>query len=111
MAGQRSNKNESIPKCAICGSPEALADDYPHAVCRQCDRRATNGSGDKAEVALNGIMAEGGDNPVYINGIKCWRRYRFGGWITMRDAYGCSSEVEFMEKMFEEQDRMRRKMQ
>ncbi|MFP8888551.1 hypothetical protein ACLI4U_02130 [Natrialbaceae archaeon A-CW2] len=41
------------------------------------------------------MAPDGGENPVYIAGAKCWRRYRFGGWVTRRDAYDCNSIDEF----------------
>lgn len=87
--------------CAICRQPLLEGDlRYPREVCRECDRRALNAKGSKARHisqypesraaqarAKKGEFidfGDDGDNPVFIDGLKCWRRYRFGGWVTMR---------------------------
>ncbi len=96
--------------CSICSGkhdyPEKFTGMYPNLVCRQCDSRAINAHGDKAQhhgcyydggkVVVSTI--DNGDNPVYIEGIKCWRRYRFGGYVTMRDDFGCADIMEFYER-------------
>ena len=88
--------------CAICGrhlEPTALP--YPRLVCGRCGSRALNSDGKPAltdsqrpenvEIQARAPMGEiidfgdGGDNPVFINGFKCWRRYKFGGFVTLRD--------------------------
>jgi len=61
-------------------------------VCRGCDERAVNVDGDMPEWDS---MADSGENPVFIDGYRCWRRYRFGGYVTMRDLWNGETLGEF----------------
>ena len=89
--------------CPICG--EDLADDfdvdfaagYPGLVCRLCDGRSLNVEGQPARSEGTGAYGEDGDNPVFVDAVKCWRRYRFGGWVTMVDPYDSESLEAFYE--------------
>jgi hypothetical protein len=96
--GYSSGDTEAVSKCSICGveldNPE-FARNYPNFVCRACDARAVNENGQRP---YHESMADSGDNPVFIDGIKCWRRYRFGGYVTMRDEFDCTDIAEFYEK-------------
>ena len=105
------------PACSICGEPLRSFRPYPYAVCRSCDARATNEEGLPARhfeetPAFNAVREQypdeilllppdDGDNPVFIDGRKCWRRYRFGGWVTMLDPFDCASFSEFWERVCE----------
>lgn len=88
--------------CAICGdsfdqyTPD-FASDYPNLVCVHCDQEATNDSGDEP---FHKDRIDRGENPVFIDGQQCWRRYRFGGWITLRDDHDCDDLEEFYDKHF-----------
>ncbi|MFC6953484.1 hypothetical protein [Halorubellus litoreus] len=106
--------------CAICGEPfegydPDFASNYANLVCDACDERAVTEEAARPkhgneyldrdsivekEDGTNAIRLDPdvGDNPVFIDGEKCWRRYRFGGWITRRDDHDCSSIEEFHEK-------------
>ncbi len=44
-----------------------------------------------------------GDNPVFIDGHKCWRRYKFGGWVTFRDFWDNSDIGDFYDHVFQDQ--------
>jgi len=77
-------------------------------VCKECDTRALSGTAEKAKHELDKIEEptasdilgiDGGDNPVFIDGKKCWRRYKFGGWITMLDLHDCDTLEEFYNKI------------
>lgn len=82
-----------MTECAICGSEGRVpnGDDY---VCKRCDRRAVNKDGDKPwhgwppgeepeqKEGVIQMAPDAGENPVFIDGHKCRRRYRFGGWVT-----------------------------
>jgi hypothetical protein len=97
--------------CAICGEPFERYDptgfpaNYANLVCESCDEEATAETGERARTAAERmndpddgtiqIGPDGGDNPVYIRGQKCWRRYKFGGWVTRLDEHDCESVTEF----------------
>lgn len=93
--------------CPICGESLEWDDGhYPNHVCNICDRRAVNEDGDgswhgwppdewpEPTEGVFQIPPDAGENLVFIDGQKCWRRYRFGGWVTMLDAHGCDSLKE-----------------
>lgn len=110
---------EKQEECAICGeefdehTPE-FASGYANLVCEDCDDRAVTYDGEPPEHGNEFLDRDGsfetddgelvirmapdvGDNPVFIDGQKCWRRYRFGGWITRRDDHNCDSVEEFQQ--------------
>ncbi len=97
--------------CPICGSADGGgANSAPAVVCDACDERAVTADGaepwhgwppsERPETADDTIRLppDAGANPVFIDGQKCWRRYRFGGWITMVDEHDCDSLNEFYEQ-------------
>lgn len=81
--------------CAICRSerfsPDGGEFDYPGQLCVACQERAEpEPGGDDLDT-----LGDAGPNPVYVDGIKCWRRYRQGGYLTMRDDTPCRSLNKF----------------
>jgi len=99
-------------KCSIC--KQNISDEflqYNNIVCLECDKKALCKDDNKAKHMIHKIKSptmsdyleiDDGDNPVYIEGLKCWRRYKFGGWVTMLDPYDCDSIEEFYKKNFKD---------
>ncbi|WP_460562070.1 HEAT repeat domain-containing protein [Halorubrum pallidum] len=94
--------------CPICrDGPMRPRGEFPVRVCEECDQRAVNEDGDKPwtgfppdaqpEEDLSAIVdpPSDGENPVFIDGHKCWRRYRMIGWKTYLDYYDCDTLREF----------------
>jgi len=86
----------TLRACAICGSStEFTGESYPHLVCGACDSLALTENGRRPAVDPT---ADTGENPVFVVGRRCWRRYRFGGWLTMADPDGVASLEAYYEK-------------
>lgn len=108
---------EPQTECALCGGPLVgyefveMTKQYANIVCEDCDQRAVNENGNSPKVGREYKkkikrqyddsedirVVQRGDNPVYIDGQKCWRRYRHGGWVTRLDQYDCDDLMEFRE--------------
>jgi hypothetical protein len=97
--------------CPICGGKGGgTSGSYPNVVCDECDERAVNEVGEgpwhgwppsekpESDDDVIQMPPDDGENPVFIDGQKCWRRYRFGGWVTMMDEHDYDSLEEFYEK-------------
>ena len=109
---------ERQEECAICGGMlESIAGEltksYPNLVCWECDLRAVNTWGEEPAVGAAyrekqkaksdnpeevSVPSNSGENPVFIDGKKCWRRYSLGGHVTPVDEFDCESLIEFNEK-------------
>ena len=102
-------------KCSICKKvihDSNLPAYFPNYVCDECDERAVLKNGGKASEWHRKnlenlrsqdpfhykdtlVSSETGPNPVFIDGCKCWRRYRLGSWVTMKDVFNSWSLEEF----------------
>ena len=83
--------------CPICKRNDVSIKGYgAQAICESCDRRALKADG--GEPYTNSDYDEG-DNPVFVDGHKCWRRYRFGGWIAFFDEWDCDTLEAFYKAM------------
>lgn len=106
---------EHQEECAICGGELELVaggmtKSYPNLVCWECDQRAVNEWGEEPKTGAVyreqvkaesenpeevSVSSDSGENPVFIDGKKCWRRYRFGGHVTQVDEFDCENLIEF----------------
>ena len=90
------DRKTALIYCAMCNLLlDEFFSNYPNPICRDCEKRTLNGGGQSAR---HDSLYDYGDNPVSIDGKKCWRRYKFGGYITMLDDYDCHDLDEFYER-------------
>ena len=67
-------------------------------MCDECGEKAINLNG---ESPFHDTSSDAGDNPLYINGVKVWRLYKIGGYITIFDEFDCADFMEFYQKHFD----------
>jgi hypothetical protein len=83
--------------CALCGDDTgvdlAWAAACPGIVCTACEARAVNSEG---EPPVHAPTVDTGDNPVFIDEKKCWRRFRAGGYVTMLDRFDSASLESYL---------------
>ena len=65
---------------------------YPNLVCPECQDDVVNTDG---ESPIHLSWDDDGDNAVFLDGIKCRRRYKFGGYRTMGDVHDFPTLAEF----------------
>ena len=108
-------------RCSICNKKivdSNLPAYFPHYVCQECDKLAVTQEGQlvlqlynqhvsnlrtESPFGYKDILFDSntGPNPVFIKGHKCWRRYRMGSWVTMKDVYNSRTLEEFEQNNFE----------
>jgi len=95
--------------CPICNNQSSdISKNYYKMICHSCDSKALNKSGEKAKyldgyysVEVFPFGSDDGDNPVFIDGQKCWKRFKFGGHVTMMDDLDCDTLEEFYDRTLE----------
>jgi hypothetical protein len=87
-------KGGSATKCPICSNEFEGDPLYQGLICDACDQKAVGSTGHDPFVEP---WYDSGENPVFVDGRRCYRRYRFGGWVTMVDECECEcrSVMEF----------------
>ena len=111
--------------CSICHKKihdSNLPAYFPGYVCAECDSRAMAKDGrpvsqhffeKRARLRHEDpfgykdalLSSDTGPNPVFIDGKQCWRRYRLGAWITMKDNYNSRTLEEFEQNNFIQKQR------
>ncbi|MFA9427084.1 sister chromatid cohesion protein PDS5 [Natronorubrum sp. A-ect3] len=95
--------------CSICRQPLSTPTfDHPNVICETCatdivpyqprnddaGRQTKNGNGTRR------TESELEPTPVSVCNMKCWRQFRFGELVTMRDAHDCETYSEFLQRHF-----------